>query len=95
MLPGMAMLISRPPHQGPMRVRSNRPNTIDPGMKLGPWGPGDERDVDDKIGQLLVSTAGFVEVRPIESEPDEEPVPEFKLTTKAKSKRGRKKKDKS
>lgn len=56
-----------------MRVRSTRPTTINPGMGLGPWGPGEERDVDDQTGRLLAAQAGFVEVEIQPEEPDGPP----------------------
>ncbi len=45
-----------------MRIRNNRSTATNPGLRLAPFGPGEEREVSDEIGAKLVTIAGFSEV---------------------------------
>ncbi len=42
-----------------MRIRNNRSTATNPGLRLAPFGAGEERDVSDEIGAKLVKIAGF------------------------------------
>ena len=70
-----------------MRIRNNRSTATNPGLRLAPFGPGEEREVSDEIGTKLVSIAGFSLV---EKTKGKKAAPKAKSGKKSSTKKGKK-----